>query len=215
LVRLHTQLWLAKVITQKLSSAQANPNVSDTAYKYSFLHAQVIITPLWASQLYPPESAGGKMSFSYNGSMEAWKPMRDERDAKIRVLELHSLPWYLRWVPRSWELYVPLRASLAWAPLAEVSTPKRKTNDEDVDNATSINDLKCPAKSDTTLVDSSTRLQPRTTRIRPILRQNHPNCIHHTKRFHTPGAMVKRRKTYTSTERASPSRFRWPQHCII
>jgi hypothetical protein len=96
------------------------------------------------------------MSFSYDGSMEAWKPMRDERDAKIRVLELYPLPWYLRWVPRSWELYVPLRASLAWAPLAEVSTPKRKTSDEDVDNATSINDLKCPAKSDTTLVDSST-----------------------------------------------------------
>jgi hypothetical protein len=40
----HTQLWLAKAITQKLSPAHAK--VGNTAYKYSYLHAQVDVSSL-------------------------------------------------------------------------------------------------------------------------------------------------------------------------
>jgi hypothetical protein len=96
------------------------------------------------------------MAFSYDGSIEAWKPAGEEGKVKIRVLELQPLPWYLRWVPRSWELYIPLRASLAWTPLAEVRTPKRKTNNAEADMATSTGSTQCPAKNDTTSLDSST-----------------------------------------------------------
>jgi hypothetical protein len=38
-------------------------------------------------------------------------------NAKIRVLELHPPPWYLRWLPRILLLFVPLRASLMWTSL--------------------------------------------------------------------------------------------------
>jgi hypothetical protein len=117
------------------------------------------------------------MSFSYDGSMEAWKPVGEKGYVEIRVLELHPLPWYLRWVPRSWEPYVPLRASLAWAPLAELRTSKRKVTNADLDNAISTGDTERPAKNDTIMVDSSrtsavdstnqTRLESRPSELYP------------------------------------------------
>lgn len=65
------------------------------------------------------------MSFSYNDSLEAWKPAKGE-DARIRILELHPPPWYLRWLPYSWIFLLPLRASLVWIPLGTVKIPNRK-----------------------------------------------------------------------------------------
>lgn len=96
------------------------------------------------------------MSFSYDGSIEAWKPAGENGNIEIRILELHPLPWYLRWVPRAWEPYFPLRASLAWAPLAEIRTPKRKLANADMDETGSTADTTSPAKDDTILVGSST-----------------------------------------------------------
>jgi hypothetical protein len=73
------------------------------------------------------------MSFTYDSSIEPWKPVVEDGDVKIRILQLHPLPWYLWWLPRSWELYVPLRASLAWVPLAEMRNPKREGTDANVE----------------------------------------------------------------------------------
>jgi hypothetical protein len=64
------------------------------------------------------------MSFSYNSSLEAWKPTKEE-DARIRILELYPPPWYLRWLPQSWLFRLPLRARLAWAPLGTVRIPHK------------------------------------------------------------------------------------------
>jgi hypothetical protein len=86
------------------------------------------------------QSAPQEMSFSYNESMDPWEPMGEEGHMKIRILELHPLPWYLRWVPRSWELYIPLRASLAWAPLAKTTIAKRNSANLNVDNPSSTSD---------------------------------------------------------------------------
>jgi hypothetical protein len=95
------------------------------------------------------------MSFSYDSSIEAWKPAGKSGDVKIRILELHPLPWYLRWVPRSWEPHILLRASLSWAPLAEIRTPGRKLANADEENATLTSETTCTAKKDTISVGST------------------------------------------------------------
>jgi hypothetical protein len=92
------------------------------------------------------KSARKKMSFSYDGSIQPWEPVGEKGDIKIRILELHPLPWYLRWVPRSWELYIPLRATLAWVPLGEIRTSTRKLTNSDADNATPTSNTTSPTK---------------------------------------------------------------------
>lgn len=57
------------------------------------------------------------MSFSYEDSLEPWKRATTESERKIRILELHPPPSYLRWLPRDLLFRVPLHASLEWAPL--------------------------------------------------------------------------------------------------
>ncbi|RYF32354.1 MAG: hypothetical protein EOO38_31075 [Cytophagaceae bacterium] len=153
------------------------------------------------------------MSFSYERSLEPWKPMVDKGDAKIRVLELHPLPWYLRWVPRAWEVYIPLRASLAWAPLAELNVSKRKTTITDVDDAMPTGDTASPAKTDSTSVVSSTpsaensrdqmKLGSRQPKYYPpykgtITSRHSAYCQRantRVKHFHTLGVMAKRKVT--------------------
>jgi hypothetical protein len=70
------------------------------------------------------------MSFSYNSSLEAWKPMNEE-DARIRILELYPPPWYLRWLPQSWLFRLPLRGRLAWVPLGAARIPHKIVQAED------------------------------------------------------------------------------------
>lgn len=72
--------------------------------------------------------------------MEAWKPARERGNVRIRVLEIHPLPWYLRWIPQSWESYIGIRASLAWAPLPEVTITRKELVDAGVDKAASARD---------------------------------------------------------------------------
>lgn len=97
------------------------------------------------------------MSFSYDTSMEAWRPAQEGEGAKIRVLEVHPLPWYLRWVPHSWETYIPLRTTLAWAPLPELIVTKKKAVDtkkfdgpSDRDTTDEPTDESAPIESSTT-----------------------------------------------------------------
>ncbi|KAF1915993.1 heterokaryon incompatibility protein-domain-containing protein [Ampelomyces quisqualis] len=99
------------------------------------------------------------MSFSYEHSLEAWKPMVDHKDARIRVLELYPLPWYLRWVPTSWESYIPLRASLVWTPLAEIRVSRRRGPNEVSNDVVPIGDTEIPATNETTQFASSSASQ--------------------------------------------------------
>jgi hypothetical protein len=57
------------------------------------------------------------MSFSYESSLDAWSPAKSSDDTKIRILQLYSSPWYLRWLPGFLISRIPLRASLSWVPL--------------------------------------------------------------------------------------------------
>jgi hypothetical protein len=83
------------------------------------------------------------MSFSYNSSLEAWRPTKEE-DARIRILELYPPPWYLRWLPQSWLFRLPLRGRLAWVPLGTVRVPRKIVHAEN------------SSKSGTSLTEQST-----------------------------------------------------------
>ncbi|KAH7391034.1 heterokaryon incompatibility protein-domain-containing protein [Phaeosphaeria sp. MPI-PUGE-AT-0046c] len=96
------------------------------------------------------------MSFSYDTSMEPWRPAGDPGNMRIRVLELYPLPWYLRWIPQSWESYIALRATLAWAPLPEITVNKRTVIDAGIDNAASENDTANSLVNTGTSTSSST-----------------------------------------------------------
>jgi hypothetical protein len=104
--------------------------------------------------------------------------MVDKRNARIRILQLHPLPWYLRWMPRSWWLYIPLRASLVWIPLAEIKTPKKKIHNADLSDAAPIRDTEGPAKSDSDSVVSSTASEENSTsqaRLESTLPDQYPS----------------------------------------
>ncbi|KAH7095536.1 heterokaryon incompatibility protein-domain-containing protein [Paraphoma chrysanthemicola] len=94
------------------------------------------------------------MQFDYCRSMEKWTPARFENDAKIRILELQSppwyarslsklllflelrpIPWYLRWLPRCLAYVVPLRTTLSWAPLLKVASDRGSISDASLASA--------------------------------------------------------------------------------
>lgn len=96
------------------------------------------------------------MSFSYNSLDVRWKPTATGGRAQIRILELHPLPWYLRWLPRFWASRIPLYGRLSWAPLADINISKRKVADVDVKNTRSSEASTTQAEVDTTLISTST-----------------------------------------------------------
>jgi hypothetical protein len=61
------------------------------------------------------------MDFSYDKSLAPWEPETKGNGSKIRILELLPPPWYLRWVPRCFLSWYPLRSRLAWEPLDTLS----------------------------------------------------------------------------------------------
>jgi hypothetical protein len=98
------------------------------------------------------------MSFSYNSSLEAWKPTNEE-DAEIRILELYPPPWYLRWLPQSWLFRLPLRGRLAWVPLGPVRIPHKIVQAENgLKSGTSVTE-----QSTTSDQNSTTSTEDRTT----------------------------------------------------
>jgi hypothetical protein len=98
------------------------------------------------------------MSFSYNSSLEAWKPMNEE-DARIRILELYPPPWYLRWLPQSWLFRLPLRGRLAWVPLGAARIPHKIVQAEDSSKSGTILSERSTASDH----NSTTSTEDRTT----------------------------------------------------
>ncbi|KAH7068440.1 heterokaryon incompatibility protein-domain-containing protein [Paraphoma chrysanthemicola] len=71
------------------------------------------------------------MQFDYDRSLEPWKPAQSDEDAQIRMLDLHPLPWYWRWLPAPFSFLVPLRGTLRWVPLEQsLTTSQTKSESE-------------------------------------------------------------------------------------
>jgi hypothetical protein len=78
------------------------------------------------------------MSFSYNDSLDAWKPAPSDGDAKIRILELHPATMVSSSPITDSLARDPLRASLAWIPLDTSAPRKHIHTNSNVPNANEL-----------------------------------------------------------------------------